>query len=383
MARIRSVKPEFWTDRPLARKLSRDARLFYIALWNFADEHARLGGDPYYLKGQIFPYDDDLDAAGVVRLLRELEAAGKVVQYEIDDDPYLFLPRLDRHQRLESDKVPSRLPAPPNPDEPPPGPGRSVRGTDEFARDSVTSAQTHESTPEGLENPANAQVVVLAQFGADKSARDSDESAPCADTSTLLYVAGGREQVAGEENPSLSVTATPPPDEPPASKPKGSQKPKASTESKAEPEPRPDVEALCNRLAEMMITRGCRKPNISDRWRDQARLLLDKDGVHFQFAYDVLEWSQRTEFWQPYILSMPKFREKWDTLQQQAQKACGPHPNNGQPPATTGAEIATFGGNVVAIHPSIPAPRLSTTDRAVASGDTALVEFRRMTGRTA
>ena len=42
MARIRSVKPEFWTDRKLARCTSRDARLLYIALWNISDEHGRL-----------------------------------------------------------------------------------------------------------------------------------------------------------------------------------------------------------------------------------------------------------------------------------------------------------------------------------------------------
>ena len=32
MARIRSVKPEYWDDRKLAKRTSRDARLLYIAL---------------------------------------------------------------------------------------------------------------------------------------------------------------------------------------------------------------------------------------------------------------------------------------------------------------------------------------------------------------
>ena len=40
MARIRSIKPEFWDDRKLAKRASRDARLLYIALWNLADEWA-------------------------------------------------------------------------------------------------------------------------------------------------------------------------------------------------------------------------------------------------------------------------------------------------------------------------------------------------------
>ncbi len=57
MARIRSVKPEFWLDRRLARGVSRDARLLYIGLWNLSDEHGRVRGDARYLKGQLFAYD--------------------------------------------------------------------------------------------------------------------------------------------------------------------------------------------------------------------------------------------------------------------------------------------------------------------------------------
>jgi len=138
VARIRSVKPEFWTDPDNAR-LSRDARLLYIALWNIADEHGRLHGDPRFVKGQAFPYDDDMDAVAVLRLLIELAEHGVVVRYEVDGNQYLYLPTLAKHQRLEADKVPSRHPAP----------------TDTGA----------------------------AQIGTDKSA--------------LLYVAGSREQVAG------------------------------------------------------------------------------------------------------------------------------------------------------------------------------------------
>lgn len=167
MARIRSVKPEFWTDRSLARRLSMQARLFYIALWNFADEHARVNGDPLYLRGQIFPYDD-VSIDFIEDLIRQLSDAGKAVCYEEQGDPYLFLTRLDQHQRLEPEKVPSRLPAPPKP-----------------------------------------QVDELAQIGADESARDSDESAPGMDELPLLYVAGSREQVAGSRDPSTPAASEP------------------------------------------------------------------------------------------------------------------------------------------------------------------------------
>jgi hypothetical protein len=111
MARIRSVKPELWSDQELATLLSRDARLLYIALWNQADEHSRCHGDPRWVKGHCFPYDDDLDAAAVDGLLTELAVAGKVVRYVARSVPYLFLPNLDKHQRLDT-KVESKLPSP-------------------------------------------------------------------------------------------------------------------------------------------------------------------------------------------------------------------------------------------------------------------------------
>jgi hypothetical protein len=50
------------------------------------------------------------------------------------------------------------------------------------------------------------------------------------------------------------------------------------------------------------------------RWQDAARLLIDADERHFEEAVAVLEFSQADEFWKTNILSMPKFREKYDQL---------------------------------------------------------------------
>lgn len=162
MARIRSIKPEFWGDFDTAVNLSRDARLLYISLWNFCDEHARMAGDTRYVKGHCFPYDDDLTPEVIDGLLDELVAAGNVVRYQVDRAPFLWLPNLHKHQRLEASKVPSRLPEPPDPD----GPGH----------------------------------------GADKSARDSDES----ETNVALQVAGSRLQAAGGRD-AREARTTPPP----------------------------------------------------------------------------------------------------------------------------------------------------------------------------
>jgi hypothetical protein len=204
MARIRSVKPEFWIDRGLARALSRDARLLYIALWNQADEHARLHGDPRYVKGQCFPYDDDLSLADIDRLLDELAASGRVQRYVAGGDPYLFLPKLASHQRLESDKVSSRLPdpPPPSPERPSPQPPNpSESGADK-------SAPRADRLLNGNSEQVSSPAETPSESGADLSARG-------ADSSTLLYVAGGREQVAGTASLRAARAAPPSPTESP------------------------------------------------------------------------------------------------------------------------------------------------------------------------
>jgi hypothetical protein len=57
MPRIRSVKPEFFTDEDIAT-LSPLCRLFYIGLWDHADSKGRLEDRPLRLKTVILPYDD-------------------------------------------------------------------------------------------------------------------------------------------------------------------------------------------------------------------------------------------------------------------------------------------------------------------------------------
>lgn len=81
-----------------------------------------------------------------------------------------------------------------------------------------------------------------------------------------------------------------------------------------------DVEQLCRLLADRMIGNGCRPPNITKRWRDAARLLLDVDGKTVAQVSAAINWSQDDEFWRANILSMPKLREKYDALQQAAKR---------------------------------------------------------------
>jgi hypothetical protein len=191
MARIRSLKPDFWLDRKLARRLSRDERLLYMGLWNQADEHARALGDPVVIKGAIFPYDDDLTVDAINQMLNRLDTVGGVVQrYEADGDPFLYLPKLADHQRLEPAKSKSKHP------EPPP------RAAHIFSEE---SAQIHGGAeivsefhrPEPDPRPPEIGIDQREHQSMSDAEVFSDEPAHDSNKSALLYGTGNRGQGEG------------------------------------------------------------------------------------------------------------------------------------------------------------------------------------------
>ena len=111
MPRIRSIKPEFYSDPDLGR-LSLEARYLYVSLWVFADDEGRLPGDPRLIRSQTFPFDDKVTVRKVTTLLAELEDAHKIVPYEVAGIHYLLLRNFRTHQRIDKPQ-PSRYPSPP------------------------------------------------------------------------------------------------------------------------------------------------------------------------------------------------------------------------------------------------------------------------------
>ncbi|UGQ52925.1 hypothetical protein LRL17_04100 [Rhodococcus qingshengii] len=75
-----------------------------------------------------------------------------------------------------------------------------------------------------------------------------------------------------------------------------------------------------------MIANGCRKPTISAKWKNDIRLLLDKDCVPLATVLAVTEWSQQSDFWKANIQSPAKLRAKFDTLRLQMQRDGAPLP---------------------------------------------------------
>lgn len=96
--RIRTIKPEFWTDSTMV-SLPRDVRLFFVGLWNVADDFGYFRDDADQLKLQIFPGDSDID---VSELLEVLIASGRIDRFEDSEGVrFLKIAKWEDHQRVD------------------------------------------------------------------------------------------------------------------------------------------------------------------------------------------------------------------------------------------------------------------------------------------
>jgi hypothetical protein len=112
MARIRSAKPEWWTD-PRMVALKRVIRWTFKGLWEVcADDEGRFLADPRVIKGQLWPMDDDLTPRQIETHLAALATAGRISLYVADGVRYGVVVNFLKHQKI-SHPTPSRLPSPP------------------------------------------------------------------------------------------------------------------------------------------------------------------------------------------------------------------------------------------------------------------------------
>ena len=104
MARIRTIKPEFFTSEDIV-SLSPLARLLYQATWCEADKEGRLCWKPRTFKLRYFPADDcDIEA-----MCAELVNAGLVKLY---GDGLAYIPSFGKHQHINPRESASALPDP-------------------------------------------------------------------------------------------------------------------------------------------------------------------------------------------------------------------------------------------------------------------------------
>ena len=108
MARIRSIKPEFWTSEQVV-SCTLTARLLFIGIWTFCDDNGIHPASVTRLKLQIFPADS-ISNADLQGLINELVQAGLLTEYLSGNDRYWQVTGWSKHQRI--DKPTYRHPAP-------------------------------------------------------------------------------------------------------------------------------------------------------------------------------------------------------------------------------------------------------------------------------
>jgi hypothetical protein len=107
MARIRTIKPDFFFDEDLARLTPAD-RLAYIGLWCYADREGRLEDRPAHLRAVLFPYEPKVDIEAILARL----ARHWITRYEADGRKYIQINPFEKHQVPHIKERASTIPAP-------------------------------------------------------------------------------------------------------------------------------------------------------------------------------------------------------------------------------------------------------------------------------
>ena len=119
MARIRSIKPEFFTDEDIQDMQSAHPEshpmLVFAGLWCQADRQGVFEWRPRILKLSILPFVD----FDIGKSLDLLESSGFIRRFKVSEKEYGCIPTWEKHQRIsgEEAKNPSRFPHPPPPED--------------------------------------------------------------------------------------------------------------------------------------------------------------------------------------------------------------------------------------------------------------------------
>lgn len=263
MAKIRGVKPDYWTDEDIV-ELSIAARLLFIGLWNQACDNGHLEDKSKQIKMRVLPADD----VNVAELLRELAGKGRIRR----SDGWITIPNFTKHQK----------------------PDRRYFQTCKKAGCVKPGAETTDSQRET--RGGHAEPTSGTHGG-----HDVGSWGPRGDGDGEVMVRGSDGDVSGVDTPDAGRSPVP-----------------------AIPE-RQDVERICTHLAEQVEATGSKRPTITARWRTEARLMLDRDGRTEEQVHACIRWLFTSThpdalFWRPNVRAIPKLRAEYDRLRQLAER---------------------------------------------------------------
>jgi len=272
MARIRTIKPEFFTSLSIAG-LPLRARLTFIGLWTHVDDEGKCLAEPRLIKAAIWPLDD-VSAEDVMSDLGALTEASLIAHYEVANRRYLAVKGWSEHQRISRPSS-SNLP---NPDA---GTPIALSSENSFTEDSV-----------------NAHGILTEPSPPERK---------------------GKEQGKEGKEPSSEIP---------------------SEVSNVDPEIALAVDRICEHLADRIVSNGSSRPRISKKWRDAARLMQTADALTEDQIHRAIDWCQDNEFWRSIIRSVPKLRDKFETLRMQAARPSARSAVAAPRPSTTDQRVS-------------------------------------------
>jgi hypothetical protein len=281
LPRIRSVKPSFWLDDDIA-EWHPITRLIFIGLLTHCQDNGVGSANVRKLVSLILPMDEfDEASTNVRRALDECSRTGQIVVFEHEGRPLYWVRNFAKHQRVDK---PGECPMPvPTQDQMASSGRREVPPAPRLTSDDEPRLSL-------VEDSTNVRRTIL------------DQSAPGS---------GEERSGKGEEKKNRPAAARPA-----VQLPLTAEVVEVVTASV-----RPDVEALCTRLHEKLIENDYKPlPKITDAWRREARLLIDKDERNLDQALKLIVWALENEFWSTNIASMGKFRLQYPKLLSAAKR---------------------------------------------------------------
>lgn len=260
MARIRTIKPEFWTDEKVV-ECSPNARLLFIGILNFADDNGNVERSGRQHKMRIFPADD----IDVEPLVGELIDSGLIREYEAEGGKYLHIKGFAKHQKIEKPSKPRH-----------PLPEESV---------SPPGVVGEPSEKMSLEVEVEVEKEGIKDQGRDQGEKPS-RSSPVADD---------RRATSAKRRTTISS-------------------PEASRLSEV------FAGRILSNIPDFRELKSEKRDKTLQAWANEIGRMIRIDGRDPPEIERVIQWCQDDAFWRSNILSAGKLRQQFDRLKAQMRE---------------------------------------------------------------
>ena len=111
MPRIRTIKPQHWSDKELPN-ISLQAHLLWLATWNFSDDEGIFEADVHLIKSQAFPRRTDIRTEQIEQWIGQLVKARFVIPFTYNGGGYYISRTFKTHQKIDKpqkSKIPKEV----------------------------------------------------------------------------------------------------------------------------------------------------------------------------------------------------------------------------------------------------------------------------------